>query len=197
MIPYTNCSASYPDPSEINCSLSFTFPTCDEYVKNLSNLSNVERADMNPCPCFCNISFEIPKPLESHVNVYYQLNNYYQNHRRYVNSWDVGSLRGDDIAGSHSDCDPFNRNEDDVSYFPCGVIANSFFNGMSRAGRCEIYRLCTSMISLLLKYMNLLKSARTYCIINEWTSRLPKNAIGSCTIDKNSKNFSVCSRMGL
>ena len=46
---------------------------------------------------------------------------------------------------------------------------------------------------------NLVKGARTYCIIDEGTSRLPKNAIGSCTnIDKNSKkNFSVRLRTGL
>ena len=31
------------------------------------------------------------------------------------------------------------------------------------------------------------KGARTYCIINERDQ--PKNAIGSCIIDKNSKNF--------
>ena len=31
-----------------------------------------------------------------------------------------------------------------------------------------------------------IKGAQTYCIINDGTSWLPKNAIGSCTIDKNS-----------
>ena len=31
------------------------------------------------------------------VHVYYQLTNYYQNHRRYVYSWSPRSLRADDI----------------------------------------------------------------------------------------------------
>ena len=39
--------------------------------------------------------------------------------------------------------------------------------------------------------------ARTYCIINKWDQKLPKNATESCTIDKNLKNFFVRPRMGL
>ena len=42
-----------------------------------------------------------------------------------------------------------------------------------------------------------LKVARTYCKLMSGTSQLTKNAIGSCTIDKNSKHFFVCPRMGL
>ena len=45
--------------------------------------------------------------------------------------------------------------------------------------------------------ISLIKGARTYCIINEQTSQLLKNAIGSCTIDKNSKkNFFCASKNG-
>ena len=36
--------------------------------------------------------------MTSPVYVYYELNNYYQNHRRFVNSWSPRSLRADDIT---------------------------------------------------------------------------------------------------
>ena len=145
VVPYTHCNASYPNPSTSNCSLPFTFPTCAEYIRNLSSLSNVERNTINPCPCFCNIRFEIPQDMGPTVNVYYQMSNFYQNHRRYVNSWDVGSLRGDGISESHSDCDPLNTNGS-ISYYPCGLIANSNFNG-------RLTSLVQAVISVMCVYM--------------------------------------------
>ena len=65
--------------------------------------------------------------------MYYGLDNFYQNHRRYVKSRDDKQLQGKDIDTVDSDCAPFDKDgETDMIYAPCGAIANSLFNGKSR-----------------------------------------------------------------
>lgn len=64
------------------------------------------------------------------------LDNYYQNQRRYVRSVDQYQLLGmrnkpdQDLA---SECEPFRYYKKSpnlkLKYTPCGVIANSIFNG--------------------------------------------------------------------
>lgn len=80
----------------------------------------------------CFIQFDIPDTLNPPVLLYYQLSNFYQNHRRYVKSFDQEQLKGSavdhrQVAGS--DCDPLqNDPESGKPYYPCGLIANSIFN---------------------------------------------------------------------
>jgi hypothetical protein len=79
------------------------------------------------------------------VYVYYQLDNFYQNHRRYVKSRSFDQLKGNWLSTSEvsSDCDPIVKNSDvgktyaydgktplvkDAVAFPCGLVAKSFFN---------------------------------------------------------------------
>lgn len=62
--------------------------------------------------------------------MYYKLTNYYQNHRRYVQSFDSDQLMGkyrkvSDINSGN--CKPI-TSKDDKPYYPCGLIANSYFN---------------------------------------------------------------------
>lgn len=80
----------------------------------------------------CTLQFTVPKNLESSVFMYYKLTNYYQNHRRYVKSYNSGQLYGDaKTAGQlHSDgeCKPLDQINNQPVY-PCGLIANSVFNG--------------------------------------------------------------------
>lgn len=77
--------------------------------------------------------------------VYYQLDNFYQNHRRYVKSRDANQLNGKYLpVDKLGDCDPiikvgdlwqhqqFNLNgkplkENDPA-IPCGLVAKSVFN---------------------------------------------------------------------
>lgn len=77
--------------------------------------------------------------MKAPVYLYYRLDNYYQNHRRYVKSRNDNQLRG--IGGEDytalQDCDPVigpgSPSKDtpvDQLYFPCGLIAKSVFNGM-------------------------------------------------------------------
>lgn len=92
-------------------------------------------------------TFTWPETTKDTVYVYYQLTNFYQNHRRYVKSRSdvqlAGSSRSD--QGQMGDCDPWESWADhapndaasidpDTSTYarkdlnPCGLIANSMFN---------------------------------------------------------------------
>ena len=82
---------------------------------------------------------DIPAP----VYVYYQLDNFYQNHRRYVKSRSNEQLMGNNLDVSQlDDCDPIKTNNDlgrnetidgselvgEAAAFPCGLVAKSVFN---------------------------------------------------------------------
>ena len=61
---------------------------------------------------------------------------YYQNHRRYVKSFVANQLRGDALPVSQlGDCDPIVASETNpnIPVYPCGLIANSLFNGRRAA----------------------------------------------------------------
>lgn len=78
----------------------------------------------------CNVTLTIPSDMAAPVYFYYQLANFYQNHRRYVKSRSDGQLRGD-LTADTSTCDPLQTYAGSPIY-PCGLIANSFFNGTTR-----------------------------------------------------------------
>jgi len=93
----------------------------------------------------CEIDFNIKKNIEPPIYIYYQLENFYQNHRRYFKSKSIKQLKGKEITDKKDvkdDCDPIitNRdlgrkyslnnkelNESKIAH-PCGLIARSFFN---------------------------------------------------------------------
>ncbi|GMK54001.1 hypothetical protein CspeluHIS016_0105870 [Cutaneotrichosporon spelunceum] len=78
----------------------------------------------------CRIQFDVPYDLGPGVFMYYKLTNYYQNHRRYVNSFDSDQLLGKhrDVGSLDSgNCKPI-TSQDGKAYYPCGLIANSYFN---------------------------------------------------------------------
>ena len=80
----------------------------------------------------CTVSFTVEKAMKAPVYLYYQLDNFYQNHRRYVKSRSDAQLMGDVLPESSlSDCDPLKTINDGGAtkvLSPCGLIANSFFN---------------------------------------------------------------------
>lgn len=81
----------------------------------------------------CTLEFQIPKPLNPPVYLFYRLTNFYQNHRRYVKSVDERQLRGDavDLAALRKSdaCSPLIQDPvSELPYYPCGLIANSVFN---------------------------------------------------------------------
>jgi len=82
----------------------------------------------------CVVTLDVTHKMSKTVYMYYRLENFYQNHRRYVKSRSDGQLQGSVIKtyGGLSACDPIeskdnSRNPDDF-YLPCGLIAWSLFN---------------------------------------------------------------------
>ncbi|KAL0049495.1 hypothetical protein WJX82_003650 [Trebouxia sp. C0006] len=79
----------------------------------------------------CNVTLTAPRHMKPPIYLYYELDNYYQNHRRYVKSRSDSQLRGTgDNLSSTSDCDPEQVLQADTSklIMPCGLIAWSYFN---------------------------------------------------------------------
>ena len=73
--------------------------------------------------------------MEEPVYLYYELSNFYQNHRRYVKSLSFKQLQGFIGEEYTADCTPLEKvaNPDDpdgdkLLLSPCGLIANSLFN---------------------------------------------------------------------
>lgn len=81
----------------------------------------------------CRIRFNLPENMKPPVLFYYYLENFYQNHRRYVDSFDADQLKGKASTYSElkdSKCTPLKGEGGNVNkpYYPCGLIANSLFN---------------------------------------------------------------------
>ena len=79
----------------------------------------------------CSLEFTIPQNIGPPVLLYYRLTNFYQNHRRYVKSYDQSQLKGRFVSNASiasSACNPLELNATGYAYYPCGLIANSFFN---------------------------------------------------------------------
>jgi hypothetical protein len=82
----------------------------------------------------CQIRFTVPTDFTPPVMLYYRLTNFYQNHRRYVKSVDTQQLQGQNKTAaelnSAGGCTPLITAPNGKPYYPCGLIANSLFNGM-------------------------------------------------------------------
>ena len=94
----------------------------------------------------CIITLNIKNTMKPKIMIYYQLNGFYQNHRRYVKSKSDEQLHGKEFTleemKNSQDCDPAITNQDmgqTKSFLgndlvagelavPCGLIAKSFFN---------------------------------------------------------------------
>jgi hypothetical protein len=76
----------------------------------------------------CTISVTIDQDVTGPLLVYYQLDNFNQNHRIYVNSRSVNQLLGQNMGLSDlgTQCSPLTTNGS-LILNPCGLIANSFF----------------------------------------------------------------------
>lgn len=141
-IDYSKCTIEAPD-----CSGDGTFGPVPDSAVSMSFHNDVADDD-KPTWCketnyvgyggttnvttpTCRIQFYVPDKLNTPVLLYYQLTNFYQNHRRYVKSFDQAQLNGefrDNSSIDGSDCDPLQLGEDGKAYYPCGLIANSMFN---------------------------------------------------------------------
>jgi hypothetical protein len=99
--------------------------TCADQIDNTKNFT------FSSPTCTCKINFYLSDSFPKPVYVYYGLTNFYQNHRRYVNSRDDNQLLGNTVSAStlNTNCNPYGTdNATGKVIAPCGAIANSFFN---------------------------------------------------------------------
>lgn len=77
----------------------------------------------------CTLTFNVETTMKAPVYLYYQLDNFYQNHRRYVKSRNDKQLAGTLYTSTSdlADCDPL-RTANSKILDPCGLIAYSVFN---------------------------------------------------------------------
>ncbi|TFY75293.1 hypothetical protein EWM64_g8719, partial [Hericium alpestre] len=78
----------------------------------------------------CVVQFDVPYDLDASILFYYKLTNFFQNHRRYVQSYDSDQLKGQNRSIhdlQNGNCKPVATTNDRAIY-PCGLIANSLFN---------------------------------------------------------------------
>ncbi|KAF8306437.1 Lem3/Cdc50 [Clavulina sp. PMI_390] len=134
-LDYTNCdtqaSSSFSsiknydyDLSSSTHSLESSVPTPQWQFNNVSTNPVGQQAQ-------CTIKFTIPADLQPPVFMYYKLTNFYQNHRRYVKSYNPSQLKGTAVSASSlnsGDCKPLAQNSAGKAIYPCGLIANSIFN---------------------------------------------------------------------
>ncbi|KAA1473128.1 cell cycle control protein [Dentipellis sp. KUC8613] len=93
------------------------------FISNSSNSDVTARSQ-------CLVQFDIPYDLDPTVLFYYKLTNFYQNHRRYVQSYDSDQLKGQHRSIhdlQNGNCKPV-ATANDRAIYPCGLIANSLFN---------------------------------------------------------------------
>lgn len=88
----------------------------------------IAQSNANP---ICRLNFQIPNKVNTPIYIYYKLTNYYQNHRVYIESYDLNQLKGDNIPAGQLDtnCDPLRKDvATGKAIYPCGLVANSMFN---------------------------------------------------------------------
>lgn len=78
-------------------------------------------------PKNCTRIFQVVKYMKAPIYIYYQLDNYYQNHRRYVKSRSDQQLLQGLEYNDTSSCKPEESNNG-LPIVPCGLIAWSLFN---------------------------------------------------------------------
>ncbi|KAG4955414.1 hypothetical protein JHK85_041794 [Glycine max] len=76
----------------------------------------------------CITKWTVEHKMEAPIYIYYQLDNYYQNHRRYVKSRNDKQLWNKAAEGETNNCFPEDKTKDNQPIVPCGLIAWSMFN---------------------------------------------------------------------
>ena len=105
-------------------------PSAPQYAF-LDNSQNASVTDVS-AQKQCIVEFDVPIDLQPAVLFYYKLTNFFQNHRRYVKSLNSDQLKGKFVSVKtldSSDCRPLSS-INNTAIYPCGLIANSLFNGM-------------------------------------------------------------------
>jgi hypothetical protein len=138
VIDYTDCdqaSGKFEDIGRDKWSTNFKSPVGPRDVPQWRVLKDQKTKDpkmLKTNPNFketvCQIEFGLPNDLDPPIYFYYRLTNFYQNHRRYVQSLNDDQLKGQALEkGKLGSCDPLSG-KNSTPYYPCGLVANSLFN---------------------------------------------------------------------
>jgi hypothetical protein len=136
----------------------------------------------------CSLSFTADADMNGPVYVYYQLSNFYQNHRRYVKSYYktqlLGCKSGCPTADLNKACEPLAKNGS-LTLNPCGLIASSLFNDKI---------LLTSSQSITYDNIAWTSDANKYDQPDGFKSVLDNTRGASCLSGKNtgSKGYADC-----
>ncbi|XP_075480042.1 ALA-interacting subunit 3-like [Primulina tabacum] len=76
----------------------------------------------------CIRTLNVPKKMKQPIFVYYQLDDFYQNHRRYVKSRSDEQYKSPENEQKTKTCEPEAFNDDRKPIVPCGLVAWSLFN---------------------------------------------------------------------
>ncbi|MCO5566527.1 hypothetical protein L7F22_020204 [Adiantum nelumboides] len=132
----------------------------------------------------CNRTLTVSKLMKGPVYVYYQLDNFYQNHRRYVKSRSDEQLL-DGTATDTDDCKP-EQQLGGLPIVPCGLIAWSLFN--------DTYNISTGGLQLTINKTGISwKSDREHKFGKVYPQNFPNNLprdqngslIGGASLDLN------------
>ncbi|KAK2429569.1 hypothetical protein P8452_43164 [Trifolium repens] len=83
----------------------------------------------------CRKTLDIKKKMKAPIYVYYELDNFYQNHRRYVQSRSVKQLRSKAGEKEVRSCRPLGHMTNHQPVVPCGLIEWSLFNDTYKISR--------------------------------------------------------------
>eukprot|EP00037_Helgoeca_nana_P017117 m.161568 g.161568 ORF g.161568 m.161568 type:complete len:407 (+) comp23848_c0_seq2:20-1240(+) len=97
--------------------------SCYDLLENNNSFTDVNTLAFR---CECELEVRLKGFADKKTYIYYGLENFYQNHRRYVKSRSDRQLRAAQLAGGDT-CEPL-LHRGNVTYAPCGLIANSLFN---------------------------------------------------------------------
>lgn len=141
MLDYSTCgdypSAIYMDPSKHSFKFSpefdpntmespvFRYENATEFLDPTwgnPNQLNIKR---------CVLEFSVPETMTGPIFMYYRLTNFYQNHRQYIKNFDASQLDGKIVGAEalNTNCGPIGITDNNQVVYPCGLIANSMFNG--------------------------------------------------------------------
>jgi len=109
---------------------TINYTDCKNVVNGNECATEINNTAVAARNCTCQMPFEIKQgeEWEGEVFLYYGLENFYQNHRRYVKSRDDSQLLGKLSKDPADDCYPFHKDENNKTVVPCGAIANSLFS---------------------------------------------------------------------
>ena len=86
-------------------------------------------------PCYCDIAINLEEELEAPVILYYGLRNFLQDHRRFVDKWDLAQLRGEKTTDPPSlVCKPFDTVVDNDTGMWLSTLKKNTMRKMILAG---------------------------------------------------------------